>query len=117
MKEIGTRICMTKDVGVGGNLFGGNMMSWADEYAAIHARRESREPWLVTKRIGAMDFKSPVKVGDMVVFAAYATKIGTTSIRFGIRAVNITTETEVFTTSFVFVAIDEDGKPKPIKVE
>ena len=37
MELISTRICMSKDVGVHGNLFGGIMLSWIDEAAGAEA--------------------------------------------------------------------------------
>ena len=37
MKLISSHVCMTKDVGFHGNLFGGLMLSWLDEAGATLA--------------------------------------------------------------------------------
>lgn len=110
--RVTSKICMTKDIGVEGNLFGGNMLAWMDEAAAIYARTITGEPRIVTKQFGEIVFLRPVKVGDMVVFHCDSEEFGKTSVKFYISA--IVNDLVVFNTTAVFVAIDENGKKKEI---
>jgi len=109
--KIGSRICMQKDLGINGNLFGGNMLSWMDEFAAIFAREMTCEKFVVTLRFGEIIFKKPVKAGDLVKFYCKITKCGYTSITFDIKAL---VDDIVFLTDATFVALDENGNTKII---
>lgn len=111
--RIMSKICMTKDIGVEGNLFGGNMLAWMDEAAAIYARTVTGESRMVTKQFGEIVFLRPVKVGDVVVFYCDSEEFGKTSVKFHISVV--ANDLIVFNTTAVFVAIDEDGKKKAIE--
>lgn len=110
--KVTSKICMTKDIGVNGNLFGGNMLAWMDEAAAIYARFITQEPRVVTVKFGEIVFLKPVKCNDMVDFYCDSEVIGNTSISFDIRA--CVSGRRVFETSCVFVAVDEEGKKKLI---
>ena len=106
---------MTKDIGLHGNLFGGNMMAWADEAAAIYARDKCNYDLLVTRKIGEIDFTKGVKLGTLLKFYGSDPKFGTTSIKFNLT-VNDCDGNTYFTTSFVFVAIDVDGNKTELPV-
>lgn len=109
---ITSKMCMAKDVGMNGNLFGGNMLAWMDEAAAIFAHQITGEKRMVTKKFGEIVFVKPVKVGDIISFDCSHEQIGTSSIEFMIEAdVN---GTYVFFTNAVFVAVDENGVRKAI---
>jgi acyl-CoA thioesterase YciA len=112
MELISSKMCMSKDIGMNENLFGGNMLMWMDEIAAIYAHRTTGEPRMVTLRFGETIFKRPVKKGDVVDFYCGNHKIGNTSINFDI--VGKIGKDDVFTTSCTFVAIDENGNKKEI---
>ena len=106
--HITSKVCMKKDVGLNGNLFGGNMLAWMDEVSYIFANDVTSGKYiLVTKRFGEIVFKRPVVEGDIVHFVFGNVNIGTTSISFDVSA-NVDGET-VFTTSATFVALDKDG--------
>lgn len=119
MDLIGTKVCMTKDLGVHGNLFGGKMMSWIDESAAAYACMYCDNPRMVTVKVSELIFQRPVKVGEMVRFYGNVKKIGNTSITLHLdvkihNPVN-GNETLCTTTDIVFVSINQDGKSIPIK--
>ncbi|MBZ0265543.1 hypothetical protein K8I28_12835 [bacterium] len=110
---INAHICMTRDIGTHGNLFGGIMLSWLDEAAAIFARRYAGEKHMVTLRFSELLFREPVHVGEMIEFFALNPRLGRTSItmeivgRVGVR--------EIVHTTTTFVAVGDDGKPKVIE--
>jgi acyl-CoA thioesterase YciA len=110
---ITAKMCMTKDVGTHGNLFGGIMMGWMDESAAIFARKYTGENHVVTVRFSEIIFKLPVKVGQIIQFFACNPRLGNTSITMDI--LGKVDETIVVRTTCTFVALDEKGRPKPLK--
>jgi acyl-CoA thioesterase YciA len=118
MKLINKKICMGKDIGIHGNMFGGILMSWIDEAAAAFATEFCCTPNMVTLRVGELLFKKPLKVGNHVRVYGDVVHLGNTSITLNIEArkynVYSGEETVVCTTSITFVRIDEDGHPTPI---
>lgn len=109
------KLCMTKDVGVNGNLFGGNMLAWIDEAAAIFAHLQTREERMVTLRFGEVTFHEPIKVGYMLDFYCTDVIFGKTSITFKVNVYLSETQTMVCSTSCTFVAVDKDGHKKLIE--
>lgn len=102
-------LCMTKDIGVGGNLFGGTMMAWMDEAAGIFAHQYTGVVRMVTLRYTELVFKYPVRVGDIVEFYTSNPKIGRTSFSFDLEG--RVKGNVVVHTSVTFVAVDQDGHP------
>jgi len=118
MKLINKKICMGKDIGVHGNVFGGILMSWIDEAAAAFATEYCCTPNMVTLKVGELLFKRPLKVGNHIRLYGDVAHLGKTSIILNIEArkynVYSGEETVVCVTSITFVRIDEDGYPTPI---
>jgi acyl-CoA thioesterase YciA len=118
MKRLAIKLCMAKDLGVHGNLFGGNMLAWLDEAAATWACSVCRNPNMVTVKIDEMIFERPVKIGNQVNIYGRIEKIGKSSLTLYIeaRTKNFYTGDEklVCSTIFIFVRIDESGSPIPI---
>lgn len=118
MKLINKKICMTKDIGIHGNMFGGILMAWIDESAAAFATEYCCTPNMVTLRVGELLFKKPLKVGNHVRLYGDVAHLGNTSLTLNIEARRYSVysgeETVVCTTSITFVRIDEDGNPTPI---
>jgi acyl-CoA thioesterase YciA len=118
MELITTKICMTSDLGVHGNLFGGTMMSILDEAAAAYACQICDTPRMVTKKIEEVIFENPVKVGNILKVYAEVIKIGRTSITIKLEARKHSVYTGqqkiVCSTNVVFVRIDDEGSPVPI---
>lgn len=118
MELITTKICMALDIGIHGNLFGGNMMCFLDEAAAAYACQICDSPRMVTKKIEEVVFENPVKVGNIIKIYGEVDKIGNTSItlRLEARKHNVYTGQQkiVCSTRMVFVRIDDEGTPVPI---
>ena len=111
--RITAKMCMTKDVGTHGSLFGGIMMGWMDEAGAIFARRLTGEQHVVTVKFSEILFKNPVKVGQIVDFFACDPRLGRTSVTFDLKG--MVGDTVVVRTTCTFVALDEAGHPKPVQ--
>lgn len=100
-----------------GTLFGGRLMAYIDDVAAIAAVRHAREP-VVTASMDSVDFLAPVKKGDSICVEAFVTWTHNTSMEVFVKAVTedlLTGDRKVCTTAFLtFVAIDENGRPIPV---
>lgn len=109
---------MGKDIGIHGNMFGGILMAWIDEAAAAFATEYCHTPNMVTLKVGELQFKKPIKIGNHIRVYGDVAHLGSTSITLNIevRKHNLYSgvETIVCTTSITFVRIDDDGNPTPI---
>jgi acyl-CoA thioesterase YciA len=118
MEKLGIKLCMGKDIGVHGNLFGGIMLSWLDETAATWACSLCENPNMVTVKIDETNFERPVKVGNQVNIYGEVKAVGTSSLTVYVeaRSYNFYTGDEklVCSTIFIFVRIDESGDAIPI---
>jgi len=112
--HITSKICLTRDVGLRRTLFGGNMMAWLDEAASIFAHGYTNEELVVTLKFGELHFVHPVYEGHIVNFFASNPREGRTSISFDLEGVT-DKDVLVVRTSVVFVAVDANGRPKPIE--
>ncbi len=106
-----------QDINLAGNVHGGVIMKLIDTTAGLVANRHTRSN-TVTASIDRLDFHHPVYVGDLVTFKASMNYAGTTSMELGVRveAENVFTGEVRHTASayLTFVALDRDGRPKPV---
>jgi len=112
MFKISTKICLNGDLGIDGRMYGGKMLFLMDEAAAVFAKIYTQEPSIVTRRFSAVEFSTPVFLGDILEFWADEPKRGTTSVSFVIKV--FVAGVERFRADCVFVALDEQGHKKPI---
>ena len=112
-EKITSKICLVQNLGTHGNLFGGNMLAWMDEAAAIYAMRITGEHKIVSVKFAEIIFKKPVRENDIIDYYCENPKIGNTSVTFDIIA-EVRGE-KIFQTECVFVVVDTNGRPKPIK--
>ena len=103
------KVCMTKDVGVHNNLFGGNLLSWIDESAASHISEMIGFRPVVTLKISEVLFKEPVKVHDVINIDGTVLCIGNSSIKLLIEVLNVKTLKQVCTCEMVFVHVDANS--------
>jgi acyl-CoA hydrolase len=112
------RLCLIKDTGHAGVLWGGNMMAWVDEAGAIYAGRQVKNRYMVTKAFTEIDFQSRVVPGDMVSFYGRVGRWGRTSLSVDLRVTatlpSANDEREVLSVTGVFVAIDDAGEKAPL---
>ncbi len=110
-------IAMPADTNPSGDIFGGWLMSQMDLAAGNMAGRVSQGPG-ATVSVEAMQFLRPVKVGDEVTLYATLRKVGRTSTRIHVDAWARPRYSEkaekVTDADFVFVALDENGAPRPV---
>ena len=108
---------MPADANPSGDIFGGWLMAQMDMAAGIIAARHCRGR-AATIAVEGMKFQSPVHIGDEVSVHATLTSVGRTSMVIDIEAwrrPRTGDERERVTQArFVFVAIDEDRRPRPV---
>jgi acyl-CoA thioesterase YciA len=108
------------DMNGNGDIFGGWVLSQMDVAGGALAARVAKGR-VATVAITAMTFVEPIKVGDMVSIYGEVQKIGRTSVTIDLETVvqrrTGTTDIRVTHGTFVFVAIDEEGKPRAVPRE
>jgi acyl-CoA thioesterase YciA len=105
------------DMNGNGDIFGGWVLSQMDIAGGALAARVARGR-VATVAINAMTFVQPIKVGDLVSIYGDVARIGNTSITISLETVvqrrRDPTPIKVTHGTYVFVAIDEDGKPRQV---
>ncbi|MGB5191875.1 MAG: acyl-CoA thioesterase [Polyangiales bacterium] len=109
-----TELVLPQHTNAVGTAFGGAIMSWIDICASIAAKRHCGRV-SVTARIEAIEFKAPIKVGDVVRLTARLNAAFNTSMEIGIRVEREHAETGeralCADARATFVKIGDDGKP------
>jgi len=110
-------VAMPADANAYGDIFGGWLLSVMDSGAGLTAARRAKGR-AVTVAIDAMVFHAPVKVGDEVSVYTEIEKVGRTSMTIAVVAFRRHRSeedlTKVTEAKFTFVAIDDQGKPRPV---
>jgi acyl-CoA hydrolase len=102
---------------VHGTIFGGYVMQWIDEIAAVAAVRHAGGP-VVTAAVDALHFLAPIQLGALVAMKAQVNAVARTSMEVGVRVeveTVATGERRRTTKAYLtFVAIDEQGRPRAV---
>ncbi|WP_028374692.1 acyl-CoA thioesterase [Leeuwenhoekiella sp. MAR_2009_132] len=103
-----------QDLNPNRSLFGGRLLEWIDEEAALYAIIQLENPRTVTKYISEIDFKASAREGDIIEIGLEPLKFGTASITLKCEVRNkMTRETIITIDKIVMVGLDEDGNAKP----
>jgi acyl-CoA hydrolase len=103
-----------EDLNPNGTLFGGSLLRWIDEEAAIYAIVQLGNQRVVTKYISEINFVSASRQGDIIELGITATEFGRTSITLTCEVRNKITRKSILTVEkMVFVNLGEDGLPAP----
>ena len=108
---------MPSDANSNGDIFGGWVLSQMDIAGGTIAARRSRGR-VAAVAIDAMTFKRPIAVGDIVSIYGEVKCVGRTSTTVHLETIvrrrMMAEEISVTEGTFVYVAIDEEGKPRPV---
>ena len=103
-----------EDLNANGNLFGGSLLRWIDEEAAIYAIIQLGNYSVVTKFISEIEFQASAEQGDLIEMGLRATHFGRTSLTMRAAVRNMITRKTILTIEkIVFVNIRPDGRPAP----
>ena len=109
-----TELVLPNDTNLLGNLLGGKLMHLVDIAGAMAAQRHSNRI-AATAAIDSVEFKHPIKVGEIITLKAKVTWVGRTSMEVAVEVYseNYLTGESKFTNKayLTFVAVDSQGKP------
>lgn len=101
-----------EDLNPNHTLFGGRLLQWIDEEAALYAIVQLETPRCVTKYISEINFISSAKQGDIIEIGIEAISFGHTSITLTCHVRNMMTRQTIITIDRItFVGVNEEGKP------
>jgi acyl-CoA thioesterase YciA len=109
---------MPADVNGNGDIFGGWLMAQVDLAGAVLPARIAKGR-IATVAVNQFVFKQPVSVGDLVSFYSRVERIGNTSITVHVSVIaernpaNLQV-VKVTEANLTYVAIDNEGKPRPV---
>ncbi len=97
-----------------GTAFGGHIVSIMDKVAGFAAGRFSGGS-VVTASMDKVDFRIPIKMGEVIEVISKVESVGRTSMRIRVDVQKVMPDDSSLVTSghFTFVAIDSSGKPRP----
>ena len=109
---------MPADANGNGDIFGGWIMAQVDVAGSILPARIAKGR-IATVAVNQFIFKQPVSIADLLSFYARVERIGTTSVTVNVEVyaernpakLHVVKVTEA---NLTYVAIDRDGRPRPI---
>ena len=112
---------MPADANGNGDIFGGWIMAQVDVAGAVLPARIAKGR-IATVAVNQFIFKQPVSIGDLLSFYAKVERVGRTSVTVNVEVyaernpadLHVVKVTEA---NLTYVAIDNQGKPRPIPVE
>lgn len=105
MKYITSTIVRNVDIALNGNLFGGTLLRWLDEYGALFVYKYLHHTF-VTYKMGDTYFLKSAKLGELIDFYMDNLKFNKLSVSFDLVAKTNATSKEIINTNMTFVAID-----------
>lgn len=112
-----TELILPNDTNVLGNLLGGRLMHWIDIAGAMAASRHSNSV-VATVALDSLDFRHPVRCGELLILKAKLTWVGRTSMEVIVEvyAENYRSGAIIKTNQayITFVALDEGGEPREV---
>lgn len=109
-----SELVLPNDTNLLGNLLGGRLLHWIDIAGAMAASRHSGKV-VATVAMDSVDFRHPIKKGEMVILKSKLTWVGRTSMEVTVKVYteNFKDGSTVMTNQayLTFVALDDAGKP------
>ncbi len=114
MRFFSRKLVKPEDLNAHGTLFGGSVLAWVDEEAAIYVICQLGKSNIATKFMSEIDFVHSAKLGDII-------EIGMETVAFGRTSITVKCEVrQKFTRKpiiridkIVFVHLDKNGRPTP----
>ncbi|MEE8189936.1 MAG: acyl-CoA thioesterase [Kiloniellales bacterium] len=113
-------LAMPADANPSGDIFGGWVLSQMDIAGGVQAGQRARGR-VATVAVTAMTFHLPVYVGDVLCVYGEIGRVGRTSMTIDLEAWALRRQqgerVRVTEGQFVYVALDEEGRPRPLPKE
>lgn len=115
------KLVMIGDLNAANSLFGGQLMKWSDEAAALYAMCQMKTQKIVTLKVSELLFLKPIKSGDFLEFYGSTLKVGKTSFTVKLEVIRKKIEDDsredVFSCEMIFVSVDDQGNSVPHKAQ
>lgn len=103
-----------EDLNPNGTLFGGRLLAWIDEEAALYSVVQLENQKVVTKFMSEINFNSKAMQGDIVEIGIKVKKFGKSSLVLSCEVRNMMTRDTIITVdNITMVNLDENGNPIP----
>jgi acyl-CoA thioesterase YciA len=117
-QSVSQKLVMPGDLNPAARLFGGRLMEWIDEYAALYCMAFLGTHSIATKKISEVVFNKAANLGDILDFLYRVKSCGTTSLTIGCLVVTKPLSSadeikKIVDCEVVFVSLDETGRPTP----
>lgn len=114
MRFFSRKLIKPQDLNAHGTLFGGAVISWIDEEAAIYVLCQLGRSNIVTKFMSEINFVNSAKLGEVIEIGMETVRFGRTSITVKCEVRNKFNKKTIITIErIVFVHLDENGRPTP----
>jgi acyl-CoA hydrolase len=111
-----SQLMLPQHANIAGVVFGGTILALADSVAYVCASRHAG-PNCVTVSVDKVDFKEPIRIGELVTCMASINFVGKSSMEVGIKIIaeDLKTGKRRHTNScyFTMVNLNEAGKSQP----
>ncbi|MFZ5875762.1 MAG: acyl-CoA thioesterase [Nitrospirota bacterium] len=111
------QVVLPNDTNPLGNVLGGRVMHWIDLVGAIVAYRHCHGP-IVTASLDRLDFRHPIKLGEIALLKARLVYVGRTSMEVLVDVFVDDppkgTRNQTSAARVTYVAIDKRGRPVPV---
>ncbi len=112
-----SQLMLPQHANLAGMVYGGTILSIADGVAYVCAARHAG-PNCVTAAVDRVDFREPIRIGELVTFLAAVNFTGRSSMEIGIKifAEDLKSSKKRHTNScyFTMVCLDDQGRPKEV---
>jgi len=112
-----TKVVLPHETNTLGKLFGGALLAWMDEIAAVSAHRHSKQV-VVTASVNNVSFNVPIDLGDIVTLEAKVSRAFKSSMEVIIDVSiedRVTGEKRMSNQAiYTFVAVDKSGQPTEV---
>ena len=116
-KSVQTRLVLPPDTNHMNTIFGGKVLAYIDEIAAIISMKHAKMQ-TVTASFDSVDFISPIRSGEIMEVEGVVSATGRSSMEVYVRVSSLnpaTNERRLTTESFVtMVAVDGEGNTQPV---
>ena len=103
-----------EDLNPNGTLFGGRLLAWIDEEAALYSVVQLENQKVVTKFMSEINFNSKAIQGDIIEIGIEVKKFGKSSLVLSCEVRNMMTRETIITVDHItMVNLDENGNPTP----
>jgi len=101
-----------EDLNPNGSLFGGRLLEWIDEEAAIYAAVQLDNNFVVTRHMSEINFIHSARQGEIIEMGIQAVKFGKTSITLRCVVRNLVSRKKIITIDHItMVNLNQDGLP------